>query len=44
MGMNDKRKDMMSDPATREKIQKRANEKGISLEEAKSHYLKMQAM
>ncbi|HEX8390705.1 MAG TPA: hypothetical protein VF597_04750 [Candidatus Saccharimonadales bacterium] len=38
----DKAMDMMKNPDSRAAIQKIANDKGISLEEAKSHYLKQQ--
>ena len=46
MGLMDDMKtragDMMNDPETRAKIQKIADEKGISMEEAQKHFMKKQ--
>lgn len=38
--MKAKAGDMMNDPETRAKIQKIADERGISMDEAKEHFLK----
>ena len=40
--MRTKEKDIMSNPATRETIQRIANEHGMTLEEAKIHFLRQQ--
>lgn len=45
MGMfknsEDKTQDMMNNPETKSKIEQIAREKGISLESAKEHYMKL---
>ena len=38
--MQDKAKDMMSDPSMRERVEQYAKEKGCTIEEAKEHFLK----
>gem|GEM_PF-3300046 len=38
--LENKGKDLMSDPDMRAKIEQMAKDKGISLEEAKSHFMK----
>lgn len=44
MGMlddiEDKGKDMMNDPDTRAKIEQMAKDKGMTIEEAKQHFMK----
>ena len=39
--MKSKADNMMNDPKTREKVQKIADEKGITMEKAREHYMKM---
>lgn len=38
--MKDKAQDVMNDPEKREKIEQIAREKGISMDEAKAHFMK----
>ena len=38
--LEDKGKDMMDNPETRAKIEKMAKEKGMTMEEAKAHFMK----
>ena len=40
--LRDKAQDVMNNPEQREKIEQIAREKGITLEEAKDHFLKTQ--
>lgn len=40
--LRDKAQDVMNNPEQREKIEQIARDKGISLEEAKDHFLKTQ--